>query len=460
MTPRETAVQVLLAVEQGEKSHLALEEALQRNTSLDARDERFIRRVVRGTLEKRRLLDHRINQKSKMPVEKQKPRIRQILRMSAYQICFMDKTPNAAVIHEAVEMTKRAHMLGLAGFVNAVLRAVSREDNWTGESEEITSGIPEWLLSQWRQEYGAETTARMVTGITGGERLTFTRQEALVEEEKLLQSLEAEGCRVEKAAFPDSAYILTLGRPLKTLTAFQRGWIHIQDISSVLAAELAVDEYRTDGSKMTGRKTDSQKAEEDLPVRVLDVCAAPGGKSIRMAQLLGGRAQIRACDLTAEKVERMRENLKRSGTKGVLPMVQDAREFVPAWEGKMDIVLADLPCSGLGVMGRKPEIRYLISPEQIDSLQRLQREILQNVSRYVRPGGVLLYSTCTICRAENTENADFIRKELPFESVDLRPQLPEFLQNEASAPEGWLQLLPGVHPSDGFFVAKFRRRQG
>ena len=141
-------------------------------------------------------------------------------------------------------------------------------------------------------------------------------------------------------------------------------------------------------------------------------------------------------------------------------MVQDAREFVPAWEGKMDIVLADLPCSGLGVMGRKPEIRYLISPEQIDSLQCLQREILQNVSRYVRPGGVLLYSTCTICRAENTENAAFIREQLPFESVDLRPQLPEILQNEASAPEGWLQLLPGVHPSDGFFVAKFRRQQG
>lgn len=439
-TARETALMILLQVEQGEMSHIALEKALS-GSRLTYTDQRLVRRLVKGTLEKQLLLDHRINQKSHIQVEKMKPRIRQILRMTAYQIFFMEKIPDAAAIHEAVNIVKKSSQQGLAGFVNAVLRSVCRETDWGEESEEIRTGIPSWILDKWREERGEDALIAMLSGFESGEPLAICRNSCLIGEKELLASLKQDGVHVTKAPFPEDAYFLNLTGPLTTLESYQKGWIRIMDISSMMAARMAV----------TGIPDSSPS------VRVLDVCAAPGGKSLFMAQLLGSRAQIRSCDLTAEKVKIIRENAARTHTEHVAALIQDARKFVSEWEGKMDVVLADLPCSGLGVIGRKPEIRFLVTPEQILSLQRLQRQILENACRYLAPGGILLYSTCTITREENEANREWILENTPLLPVSLTSELPEVLRQEPGAADGYIQLMPGVHPCDGFFMAKFRR---
>ena len=170
-----------------------------------------------------------------------------------------------------------------------------------------------------------------------------------------------------------------------------------------------------------------------------------------------GTGSVTACDLTPVKTDLIRENIRRTGCGNVEVKLSDATVYVPEWEEAYDLVIADLPCSGLGVIGRKPEIRFLVQPEDLKKLQMLQREILRNAVRYVKPGGILMYSTCTVTAEENTENQRWIREHLGLKPVPLTPVLPAALKEERTAGEGWLQLLPGIHPCDGFFLAKFRK---
>ncbi|MCD8330705.1 MAG: 16S rRNA (cytosine(967)-C(5))-methyltransferase RsmB [Lachnospiraceae bacterium] len=438
MDARETALRILLEVERGEKSHIVLQNTWMRHPEISEQDRRFILRLVQGTLEKRLQLDWRINQKSRVPVAKMKPVIRNLLRMSAFQLFYMDRVPASAVCNEAVKLTGRFHMQGLKGFVNGVLRAMAREEAWPEEPLCISSSVPEWILDRWRTEYGVEALTGLLRSLEEPHRLTVRRVTSRVSEPELLNSLEAEGASVSPAPFPGDAFQLRVPGKLEELTAYRRGWFQIQDLSSMLVGCLA------------GIRPGQ---------RVLDVCAAPGGKSLHAADLLAGTGEVLACDLSEAKAARIRENIARSGLSNIQAVVQDATVFVSAWEGQMDVVLADLPCSGLGVMGRKPEIRYSVTPEQVKELAALQRQILANVWRYVRPGGTLLYSTCTVTREENAENRGWILEELPFRADEFGDSLPEALQGERSVAEGFLQLLPGMQPCDGFYIARFRRKQ-
>ena len=215
----------------------------------------------------------------------------------------------------------------------------------------------------------------------------------------------------------------------------------MQDISSALVGELAAP------------KKDSY---------VMDVCAAPGGKSLHIADKLQGTGCVEARDLTYQKVALIEENASRMGTVNVKAVQWDATEFDPASENKADLVIADLPCSGLGIIGRKPDIRYNVTKEQTRELAKLQREILSVVWRYVKPGGTMVFSTCTVDPAENEENVRWILSQLPFEPVDLTDRIGDALAEtllEDTRKKGYVQLLPGFYPGDGFFISVFRRKE-
>ena len=192
--------------------------------------------------------------------------------------------------------------------------------------------------------------------------------------------------------------------------------------------------------------------------QVLDLCAAPGGKSLHAADKMRNQGCVEARDLTEYKVDLIRENVQRAGVSCVVPKVKDAEQLDAEWIGKADVVIADLPCTGYGVIGRKPDIKYYASKEKEEELVRIQRAILANAASYVKPGGTLLYSTCTVNRKENSENAAWFLEQFPFEAVSLDELLPDELKSGETA-KGQLQLIPGIHKTDGFFLAKFRKTE-
>lgn len=245
-----------------------------------------------------------------------------------------------------------------------------------------------------------------------------------------------EGITVKESPHLPYAFEISGYDTLERIAAFREGRFSPQDVSSMLAVEAAAPKGN------------------DL---VLDVCAAPGGKCLHAAQrLLGGR--VRAFDLTEQKAELIRENVKRCGAENITVSVRDALVLCEEDIGKADVVLADLPCSGLGVIGRKTDIKYKTKKEDIKQLAALQRRLLSVVQAYVKPGGILLYSTCTIAREENEDNREWFLANFPFEPVSLEGCFKEGLCTD-SLGEGYLQLLPGVHGTDGFFLAKFCRKQ-
>lgn len=261
--------------------------------------------------------------------------------------------------------------------------------------------------------------------------------ESLAERETILASLESQGVQADPSPYLPGVLELSGYDHLEMLEAFQMGWIQVQDLSSVFA----------------GLAASPQKGDF-----VLDVCAAPGGKSLHAADLLRGTGMVEARDLTEKKAELIEENIQRCGFSNIRARVWDVLVPDETVFGKADIVLADLPCSGLGIIGKKPDIKLRMTKESADDLARLQRQSLSVVWQYVKPGGILVYSTCTIHQAENQENAAWFLKNFPFKPVDLTKRLGGVLK-EDSLKDGWIQFLPGFGPWDGFFLSVMRREE-
>ena len=255
--------------------------------------------------------------------------------------------------------------------------------------------------------------------------------------ESILASLKAQGTSVRELPFMESMIAIDGYDYLEGLDAFRKGWIQVQDVTSAFVGEIASPEK------------DSY---------IIDVCAAPGGKSLHLADKLEGTGMVEARDLTYQKTALIEENMARCGVTNMKTLVWDALETDLSAMAKADIVIADLPCSGLGIIGRKPDIKYNMTPEKLEELAGLQREILSVVWQYVKPGGLLCYSTCTIDRLENQDNAAWLRDRFPLVPVDLTDRFGG-LPQEPSLKDGWIQFLPGVHPYDGFFISVFRRAE-
>lgn len=443
--PRECALDVLVKVDkQEELSHIAIGNVLEKYQFSPKRDRAFFTRLTEGTLERQITIDYVGDQFSKTKIRKCKPLIRALLRMGIYQILYMDQVPDSAACNEAVKLAKKRGFSRLSGFVNGVLRNISRQKDqirYPDPEKEpnrylsVAYSVPEWLVQFFQKTYDQKTTQKILASYLEEKKTSLCCLISRGDKEEIKESLRAEGVTVEDGALIPNAIRISDYDFLYRLKAFREGKCIVQDESSMMAARL------------------SGAGKDQL---VLDLCSAPGGKALYAADQMQGTGMVISRDLTEYKVDLIEDNIERTGITNIRTEVFDARIADESLFGKADVVIADLPCSGLGIMGRKNDIKYHISEEGMNSLVKLQREILKNAVQYVKPGGILLYSTCTINPAENEENFRWILENFDYEAVDLRPELPEAVSMETAA-EGYIQFLPGVHPCDGFFIGKLRR---
>ena len=442
---REIVLEVLLEItEHGMYSHIVLRDVLNKYQYLEKKERSFITRVTEGTLEHMMEIDYILDQFSKVKVKKMKPVIRNIMRSAVYQMKYMDSVPVSAACNEAVKLAARKGFGSLRGFVNGVLRNVARNLDQIEYPTEplkrlsIQYSMPEWILNLWLKAYDSDIVEQMLQAFQRETPLTIRCNLRMVTPKQLKEHLEAEGVTVKVHPYLEYAFHISGFDYLGDLESFQNGEFSVQDISSMLVSELA-------GPK-----------EGDY---VIDVCAAPGGKSLHMAEKLNGSGHVEARDLTEYKVGLIQENIERTGLSNVEAVQQDALIFDETSVGKADIVLADLPCSGLGVLAKKTDLKYKATKEGADSLAKLQREMLKNVQAYVKDEGKLVYSTCTINPAENMDNVHWFLNQYPeFELIDIHGSLCEELQKDVKE-NGCIQLLPGVHQSDGFFLACMKKRK-
>lgn len=425
---RELALDILLAVTRdGEYSHIVIRNTLDKYRYLSKQERSFIKRICEGTLEHMIWIDYVLNQFSSVPVNKMKPVIRCILRSSVYELKYMDAVPASATCNEAVKLAQKRGFRNLKGFVNGVLRSVSRNlaavvlpdrDSQPLEYLSVAYSMPVWILELWQNSYTVEQIEGFLEAFLS-EMPTAIRVNPLkTTKEELEKELKTAQIQVRETELEDVLFIDDYDM-LERIPGFAAGKFHVQDISSMqvgLWADPPKDSY------------------------VLDVCAAPGGKSLHIAELMQGTGTVEARDLTERKVLLIQENISRCQLFNIHAVQADARKLDQKMIEKADIVIADLPCSGLGVLGRKADIKYKINKKSCEELAALQREILHTVQQYVKPGGILMYSTCTINPGENEENTVWFLKEHP-----------EFCLEKQQ------QLLPQKGICDGFFLAKMRK---
>lgn len=433
MDAREVALTVLMDIETNQTfSNLALGNALRKNQFTDKTERAFLTRLVEGVVECRIRLDYVIDRFSKMKVRKCKPMIACLLRMGCYQILFMDGVPDSAACNESVKLAKKHGFAGLSGFVNGVLRTIAREKERisypdTGKNPvqaySVLTSTPEWLVEKLIKDYGYEKAQRILQASFDERKISVRLNRACIEAggdtvEGYREKLKTSGICVEAGAYYEGAWLLSKYDFVHKIPGYKKGYFTVQDESSmcaVAAAGIQADDF------------------------VMDLCAAPGGKTTAAAAY-AKNGRVLSMDIAQEKLARVEENIEREHLENVEIVCQDATEYLEEYEGKADVVIADLPCSGLGIMGRKNDIKYRVQPSQIEALVELQHTILQNACRYVKPGGTLLYSTCTITPEENNcQTARFLQEHKDYKKVEER------------------QFLQGVDVCDGFYYAVLKR---
>jgi 16S rRNA (cytosine967-C5)-methyltransferase len=442
---REIALSILMEITEEEAySNVILRQVLEKYQYLEKRDRAFISRTVEGTLEHMIQMDYIIEQFSNVPVYNMKPLIRNLLRMSIYQMKYMDSVPDSAICNEAVKLAQRRGFYNLKGFVNGVLRNTARRLGQVKYPDpkleplhylSVKYSFPIWMLNKWVMQFGYETTEKICRDSHIDHKTTVRCNLSLASKEDIIRELEEEGITVQQHPYLDYALQISDYNYIAAISAFKKGWIQVQDVSSMLVAEIAAPNWG------------------DI---CIDVCAAPGGKSLHIADKLMGSGQVEARDVSEYKVELMKENIDRTGAINITAVMKDATVRDEESVGKADIVLADVPCSGLGVIGKKQDIKYNMSEKQQQDIVRLQRRILSVVQEYVKPGGVLIFSTCTIGADENQYNVKWFLENFPFRLESIDPYICDALKSKTTA-GGYIQLLPGIHNSDGFFIARLRR---
>lgn len=447
MTDRGNAREIVLdmlieIIEENKFSHTVLHHTLKKYQQLDKQDRAFISRLCNATVKRYLTFDYIINQYASLPVHKMKPLIRNILRLSVCQFMDMDQVPVSAVCNEAVKLAKKRGFHNLSGFVNGILRTIAREINKIKlpqkdkEPEvylEVMYSTPRWIVNTLLKEYPPDIVETILSSSLREKETTIRCNKVKILPAELKRLLEKDGVSVEVNDYLDYAFKISNYDYLEKMDTFQRGYFTVQDISSMLVTHIA-------GIK-----------ENDF---VIDVCAAPGGKALHAAE---HAKKVSARDLTDYKIKLIEENISRLGMQNVEAKVWDATKPDESVIGCADVVIADLPCSGLGVIGKKSDIKYKLSENQLDELACLQREILSIAQSYVKEGGILIYSTCTINRGENIDNRNWFLQNFQFEPESLDDYLPEQLKSNESM-EGYLQLIQGIHQTDGFFLSKFRKK--
>ncbi|EKP93737.1 ribosomal RNA small subunit methyltransferase RsmB [Thermaerobacter subterraneus DSM 13965] len=447
---REAAFLALLAAETGP---VYVDQALARlleGSGLPARERALATELAYGVARRQGSLDWALARWARRPPERLDPPVRVALRLGAYQLWHLDRIPDHAAVAESVELVRRHGPGYAAGFVNAVLRRAARHgfphEAVPGAAEDLETHLaltlahPRWLVRRWLERLGPEETRRLLEANNRIPPLSARVNMLRADPRSLAAALAAQGVAVEPGRFLPEALRLGHGVSPAELEAFQQGALTWQDESSMLAVHVL----------------------DPRPGQlVLDVAAAPGGKSTHMAERMGDRGRVVACDVDPGRLEKVRAAARRLGLRSVEPLALDGRLLPERFAGQADRVLADVPCSGLGVIARRPDLRWRKTPEDLKALAALQGELLRAAAACLKPGGVLVYSTCTTEPEENQQVVEgFLREGGDrFAAVDLRPRLPAPLRDEPGTERGWLQLWPHRHGVDGFFIACLQRRR-
>ena len=435
---RELAMQVLQKVHvEGAYANVALAETL-REIKLTERDRRFLTELVYGVTKAGETLDYMIG-RYVADIRKAQPAIRELLRLGFYQIFLMDRVPPSAACDTAVELAKKHGRRGADSFVNGVLRAALREperaalpDGRNAHALALRTWHPKWLVERWMRAYGYERTEELCRCNNTSAPLSVRVNTLRTNRPALMEQFTAAGAQVCASAWVPDGIVLGTHGALDELAPLRMGLAQVQDESSMLVAHVLAPE-----PGMT----------------VIDACAAPGGKTTHIAQRMENRGRILAFDIYEEKIRRIERNAQRLGISIIEAQMCDAREIGAAYAGQADRVLVDAPCSGLGVLRRKPDARWKKSPEDVKTLPPLQRAILASAAEAVKKGGVLVYSTCTMEECENTAIvADFLRTHTDFMLEETGGFLPV-----QKTTERMVQIMPETDGPDGFFIARMRR---
>lgn len=421
MNERQSAYKVLLKIQKNNSySNLALDAEL---SSFDSSDGKaLVSALVYGTLERQITLDYVLSLYLKQPIQKLKNEVLVALRLGAYQILFMDKIPSFAAVNESVKIVKNSHFSFASGLVNSVLRKVAQNGITYPETEDVIFDLsikyscPKALTEHYFNDYGMDNTVGILSTSLGAAPVTARVNTVKVSADKLITLLKNEGVNAQKIS--ETALNLLDCGCFESLSAYREGLFHIEDLASQKCCEIL------------GAKENET---------VIDVCAAPGGKTFTIAEMMNNKGRVLSFDLYEKRVGLINKGADRLGLSIVSAGVSDATLF----NEKMPIadrVLCDVPCSGLGIIRRKPEIKFK-NLNEFDFLTQMQYNILIVSSKYLKSGGTLVYSTCTLNKKENEENCNRFLEEHKEFSLDM----------------DYLTLFPHINNSDGFFTARFIR---
>lgn len=448
VTAREAALDILTRVESEKAySNLLLNQTLQK-LSLSRLDAGLVTEIVYGTIQRRNTIDYFLNRFVAKGVEKLEPWVRSLLRLSFYQLYYLDRIPTHAVVNEAVNIAKRKGHQGISGMVNGVLRNVLRQkEQWVLPSDlstvsriALTHSHPEWLVANWIKQFGVEITERICEANNLAPHVSLRVNTLRQDRDTLLRLLREAGLDAQASSLAQAGVIVEHGGNMANYPGYADGVYSIQDESSMLVAE-AVDPHPG--------------------MQVLDCCAAPGGKTAHLAERMGNQGKIVANDVHEHKRQLIEDQAVRLGLTCIEATVSDAMQLAEQYpEESFDCILLDAPCSGLGVIRRKPDVKWTKSPDDIGRIAKVQYGILSQIQSLLKPGGVLLYSTCTM---QVEENQDIVRRFLQahpeFKAESLEGLLPGVRKDEHDLSSGMVQILPYQYHSDGFFIARLRKQK-
>ncbi|MGP4059764.1 16S rRNA (cytosine(967)-C(5))-methyltransferase RsmB [Halobacillus sp. H74] len=438
---RETALELLTRIgDQGGFSHVLLDREITKQ-NLSRQDGGLLTEIVYGTLQRRDLIDYYI-QPYIAKQKKIKPWVRWLLYMSVYQMIFLERVPDHAIIHEAVEISKKRGHKGISSFMNGVLRNVQRKGTQDIEKIEdpmervaIETSHPRWLVNRWVDQYGLETTKDMCGANNHHLPMSVRVQTLRIDFQEAINRLEEDGFKVEKSVLSPQGLVITEGAVLKH-PLFLEGYLTIQDQSSMLVAEMM-----------------------DLSegMTVLDACSAPGGKTTHIAEKIADKGQVIAYDLHEKKAKLVNNKAEQLQLTSITAGQADSRNLKDMHEAEsFDRILLDAPCSGLGVLRGKPDIKYHKKEEDIFALRKIQDELFEAIAPLLNSGGKMVYSTCTVDRHENEEAVKNFLSNHPGFSVDQTffNELPSSLEGALGLSEFGLQLFPQEWDTDGFFLTR------
>lgn len=430
---RQIAFEVLIKMHRNDAySNIELDSAL-KNSGLDKRDCALVSALVYGVTERLITIDYNIEKHLTGRINKLKPEVLVILRLGAYQILFSDKIPNSAAVNESVKLAKNNRCAFAAGLCNAVLRAIGKSGLLLPDDKDMTEylsvkySFPRWLCEMWQDTYGEENAEGVMRTAAEKPPIYIKVNNLKTTSDELINIFKDEGVTAEPVKGFDSALQISDTGDIEKLSSYKNGLFHVQDLASQLCAK-------------------ALEAKENMTV--FDVCSAPGGKAFTVAEHMNNKGTIKAFDIHEHRVKLINNGAKRLGITIIEGRTGDAEQYDSS-NGLADRVLCDVPCSGLGIVRRKPEIRYK-EKILIDKLPLLQYRILENASNYVKTSGRLIYSTCTLNPAENEEVCKkFLQNHKEFKLV--QPL------NDINSTDGYITLMPHIHGTDGFFIAAFER---